>query len=153
MSKKNKPYRAMSRTGNKSSLKVCDTLEQAREYLVTKGSGRIEKRGYKMLYADGHGLERVEYDPPLRLVDWQLVERIGECLVARPDATHGFWIESDYPLRSDWLPKDAFTTLYLDRSMAVAIAIEGVIDQTTEVRVVDLSTGEVIWNSTEEAFD
>lgn len=153
MSKKKKPYRAVVQLGKNSSLKACETLEEAREFLVSKGGGIIEKRSYKMLYADGHGFERVEYDPPLRLDDWQFVERIGKRLIARPDATNGFWIESDYPLYSDWLPKEAFTTIYLNRSMAVATAVEAVTDSTTEVRVVDLSTGEVIWNSREEEFE
>jgi hypothetical protein len=153
MSKKKKPYRAVVQLGKHSSLKACDTIEEARGFLATKGGGVIEKRAYKMLHADGHGLERVEYDPPLRLDDWQFVERIGARLVARPDATFGYWIESDYPLRSDWLPKEAFTTIYQDRSKAIATAVEGVIDQTTEVRVVDLLTGEVIWNSMEEEFE
>ena len=153
MSKKKKPYRAVVRMGKHSSLKVCDTLEEARAFLFASGSGVIEKRAYKMLYADGHGLERVEYDPPLRLDDWQFVERIGKCLVVRPDATHGFWIESDYPLVSNWLPKSAFTTIYDNSIIAVATAIEGVENQNTEVRVVDLSTGKVIWRSTDEEFE
>jgi hypothetical protein len=153
MSKKKKPYRAYVRLGKNSILKACETLEEARAFLESKGGGIIEKRAYKMLHADGHGLGRVEYDPPLRLIDWQFVERIGRRLIARPEANHGFWIESDYPLHSDWLPKEAFTTIYFDRSVAVATAVDAVIDRTTEVRVVDLSTGEVIWNSTEEEFE
>lgn len=153
MSKKKKPYRAYVRLGKNSILKARETLEEARAFLESKGGGIIEKRAYKMLHADGHGLGRVEYDPPLRLIDWQFVERIGRRLIARPEANHGFWIESDYPLHSDWLPKEAFTTIYFDRSVAVATAVDAVIDRTTEVRVVDLSTGEVIWNSTEEEFE
>lgn len=37
-------------------------------------------------------------------------------------------IESKFKLKSDWLPKDAFTKTYNDRIGAVAIAIEGVDD-------------------------
>jgi hypothetical protein len=157
MSKKKKPYRAIACLGKQSSLKACDTLEQARELLEAKCGGVIEKRAYKIMHSSGHGLERVEYDPPLRLNDWQFVERVSssnvQSPVDRPVATHGFWIESYYPLISDWLPKEAFTTIYDNSSSAVATAIEGVEDQNTEVRVVDLSTGEVIWRSTEEEFE
>lgn len=152
MSKK-KPYRAAVKLGKHSNLKACATLEEARDFLANKGSGVIEKRARKILYASGYGLERVEYDPPLRLDEWQFVERIGARLVARPDVTQGFWIESDYPLHSDWLPKEAFTTIYRDKNAAVVTAVEGVEDQTMEVRVIDLSTGEVVWNSTEEEFE
>ena len=157
MSKKKKPYRAIACLGKQSSLKVCDTLEEAREFLASKCGGVIEKRAYKMMHSSVYGLGRVEYDPPLRLDDWQFVERVNSANepnpVDRPAATHGFWIESDYPLVSDWLPKEAFTTIYDNSSSAVVIAIEGVENQNTEVRVVDLSTGEVIWRSTEEEFE
>lgn len=156
MSKKKKPFRAVVCLGKRSCLKVCDTLEQAREFLATKGGGVIEKRAFQMMYSSGHGFGYVEYDPPLKLVDWQFVERVSTNVqkpITRPAATHGFWIESDYPLLSNWLPKEAFTTIYLDRNMAVATAVEGVIDHTTEVRVVDLSTGKIIWNSMEEEFE
>ncbi len=64
-----------------------------------------------------------------------------------------FWSESDYPSLNNWLPKEAFTTVYLDQSMAVATAVTAVINGITEVRVVDLSKGEVIWNSTNEEFE
>ena len=55
-------------------------------------------------------------------------------MIGRPDAAQGFWIESDYPLGSGWLPKSAFTTIYDKQSVAVATAIEGVEDpKTTKV--------------------
>jgi hypothetical protein len=153
VSKKKKPYRAIACLGKQASLKACDTLDQAREFLEAKSGGVIEKRSYKIMHSSGHGLERIEHDPPLRLDDWRFVERIGSFHgsnpVGRPVMTHGFWIESDYPLVSDWLPKEAFTTVYDNSSRAVATAIEGVEDKNTEVRVVDLSTGEVIWRSTD----
>lgn len=146
MSKKKKAFRAVAQLGKQSSLKLCATLEEAREFLAVKGSGVIEIRRYKML---------MEYEPPLRLDDWQFVERVGsKCLIARPDASHGFWIESDYPLKSDWLPNSAFTTIYDNASIAVATAIEAVDDPVSmEVRVVDLSTGDVYWRSSEEEFE
>ena len=157
MSKKKKPYRAIACLGKQTSLKTCDALEQAREFLEAKCGGVIEKRAYKIMHSSGHGLERVEHDPPLRLDGWRFVERVGSFNgnnpVGRPVVTHGFWIESDHPLVSDWLPKEAFTTVYDNSSRAVATAIEGVEDENTEVRVVDLSSGEVIWRSTEEEFE
>lgn len=63
-------------------------------------------------------------------------------------------IESDYPLNSDFVPKEYFKKIYTDRSAAVATAIEGVYDPSEqEVRVVCVETGDVIWRSTEEEFD
>lgn len=154
MSKKKKPYRAVVQMGKHPILKTCETIEEARTFLAGKGGGVIEKRHYKMLHADGHGLGRIEYNPPLRLVDWQFVERVGSFLIPRPDATHGFWIESEHPLSSSWLPKSAFTTIYDNQSTAVATAIEGAEDPSTmEVRVVDLSSGAVVWRSTEEEYE
>jgi hypothetical protein len=65
-----------------------------------------------------------------------------------------FRIESDLKLESDWMPAEAFTRIYSDRSWAVATAIEGVEDpETEEVRVIDVSTGEVVWRSTEEKYE
>ena len=43
--------------------------------------------------------------------------------------------------------------IYRDKNAAVVTAVEGVEDQTMEVRAIDLSTGEVVWNSTEEEFE
>jgi hypothetical protein len=63
-------------------------------------------------------------------------------------------VESDVPPSSDWLPRDAFSTIYADQSWAVATAIEGVDDPAVEeVRVVDVSTGAVVWRSTDEEYD
>ena len=63
-------------------------------------------------------------------------------------------IESDVKLSSDWLPAEAFTTVYASCSAAVATAIEGVDDPAeVEVRVVDAATGQVVWRSTEEEFE
>lgn len=65
-----------------------------------------------------------------------------------------FRIESDYPLESDWMPKEAFTCIYTDLSAAMVTAMEGVEDPgTEEVRVVDASTGAVVWRSTEEQYE
>lgn len=65
-----------------------------------------------------------------------------------------FKIESDVPLTSDWLPAGAFTCIYTDRSMAIATAIAGVEERVTkEVRVIDVSMGEVVWRSTDEEYD
>ena len=63
-------------------------------------------------------------------------------------------IEADSTLESDWLPSEAFTRYYEDRASAVAIAIEGVEDpDETEVRVVCVETGEVVWRSTDASYD
>lgn len=63
-------------------------------------------------------------------------------------------IESDFPLESDWLPKKAFKQHYDSMSSAVAIAIEGVEDpKETEVRVVCVETGLVVWRSTDEEYE
>jgi hypothetical protein len=63
-------------------------------------------------------------------------------------------IESDVELSSDWLPREAFATVYASRSVAVATAIEGVDDPAeVEVRVVDAATGQVVRRSTEEEFE
>jgi hypothetical protein len=63
-------------------------------------------------------------------------------------------IESDVELSSDWLPPEAFTTVYASQSSAVATAIEGVDDPAeVEVRVVDATTGQVVWRSTEDEFE
>ena len=63
-------------------------------------------------------------------------------------------IESDFPLSSDWMPADAFTQLYSDQAAAEATAIEGVDDPAeTEVRVICVETGEVVWVSTSEQYE
>jgi hypothetical protein len=63
-------------------------------------------------------------------------------------------IESDVELSSDWLPPDAFTTVYASQPAAVATAIEGVDDPALdEVRVVDARTGQVVWRSTQQEFE
>lgn len=68
------------------------------------------------------------------------------------DVKHGFKIESDHALASDILPKDAFTSIYDDKDVAIAAAIEGVSEpDKQEVRVVELATGGVVWRSTEVA--
>ena len=68
--------------------------------------------------------------------------------------SQGFRIESKFALESDWLPKSVFTVIYPDSSTAVATAIEGVEDpQEQEVCVVDISTGKVVWRSTEEDYE
>lgn len=63
-------------------------------------------------------------------------------------------IESDVELSSDWLPPEAFATVYASQPAAVATAIEGVDDPAeVEVRVVDATTGQVVWRSKEEEFE
>jgi hypothetical protein len=63
-------------------------------------------------------------------------------------------IESDVPLSSDILPAGEFTRVHTDRAWAVATAIEGVDDpKETEVRVVCVETGEVVWRSTEQEYE
>ena len=63
-------------------------------------------------------------------------------------------IESDFPLESDWLPAEVFTRHYEDVSAAVATAIEGVEDpEETEVRVVCVETGAIVWRSTDEKYE
>ena len=136
-------------------MKACATLDEAREFLATHGSGTIEKRAYKLLRHSGYGLERVEYDPPFRIDDWQFVERVDLTETPSDNAgvMQGFKIESDYPLASDWLPAIAFTKIYPSSSAAIVVAIEGVDDpEDYEVRVVDMATSKVVWRSTEEEF-
>lgn len=68
--------------------------------------------------------------------------------------SQGFRIESKCTLASDWLPESAFTAIYGERSTALATAIDGVDDpQEQEVCVVGISTGEVVWRSTEADFE
>jgi hypothetical protein len=63
-------------------------------------------------------------------------------------------IDSDVELSSDWLPVAAFNVEYDSRSVAVATAIEGVDDPSVdEVRVVEVSSGVVVWRSTDEEFE
>jgi hypothetical protein len=65
-----------------------------------------------------------------------------------------FRVESDLRLESDWMPPEAFTMVYSSSAAAVATAIEGVEDPATEeVRVIDTSTGEVVWRSTEHEYE
>lgn len=134
-------------------MKVCATLDEARGFLAVHGSGTIEKRAYKLLHHSGYGFERVEYDPPIRIDDWQFVERVDlpKIPTDNTEVKQGFKIESDYPLASDWLPAIAFTSLYPTSSAAIVVAIEGVDDpEDYEVRVVDMATGKVVWRSTEK---
>lgn len=66
----------------------------------------------------------------------------------------GYRIDSDYPLKSDWLPKEVFARHYEERSEAITIAIEGVDDpEEREVRVICVETGEVVWRSSEEEYE
>ncbi len=92
-------------------MKFFATIDEARAFLAKQGSGTIEKRTRRLLHGSGHGLERVEYDQPLRITDWRFVERVES--TEKPSdnagAMRGFRIESDYPLNSDWLPESAFT--------------------------------------------
>jgi len=64
-------------------------------------------------------------------------------------------IESGFPLSleaSDWLPPHAFVMEH--PSQAAATAIEGVDDPAEqEVRVICVETGEVVWRSTDEAYE
>ena len=69
-------------------------------------------------------------------------------------STTGFKIESDFDLKSDWLTDQAFKRIYFDFSSAVATAIEGVYDPAEqEVRVIDIATGVVVWQSTDEEYE
>ncbi|MDI9915792.1 hypothetical protein [Rhodococcus sp. IEGM 1379] len=66
----------------------------------------------------------------------------------------GYRIESDAPLTSDWRPLGVFDQLYDDIEAAIPIAIEGVDEPgITEVRVVDVKTGDVVWRSTDEEYE
>jgi len=66
----------------------------------------------------------------------------------------GYKIESEHKLSSDFLPDYMFTKIHEDLSGAVATAIEGVDDpKSQEVKVIDLDTGEVVFNSTEEDYE
>jgi hypothetical protein len=68
--------------------------------------------------------------------------------------TSQYRIESDVALSSDWLPAGVFERTYTDLSWAIATAIEGVDDPAVEeVRVVEVSTGAVVWRSTDEEYD
>jgi hypothetical protein len=70
------------------------------------------------------------------------------------DVGSGYRIESDLALSSDWLPPDAFSRIYEDCAVAVAMAIEGVDDPAIqEARVVDVATGTVVWRSTEDEYE
>jgi hypothetical protein len=70
------------------------------------------------------------------------------------DVGSGYRIESDLALSSDWLPPDAFSRIYEDCAVAVAMAIEGVDDPAIqEARVVDVAMGTVVWRSTEDEYE
>lgn len=43
------------------------TFEEAKAWLDEQGGGTIKKRNAKVIYASGYGLERVEFNPPLRV--------------------------------------------------------------------------------------
>lgn len=63
-------------------------------------------------------------------------------------------IESNFELKSDWLPQDMFAHHFDDESDAIATAIEGVADPATqEVRVVCVETKEVVWRSTDHEYE
>ncbi len=72
MSKK-KPFRAHTPSGEGHCMKAGDTVEQARDFLLAPGGGIIEKRTVKRLFQAGYGLGRVEFDPPLKVGDRQLL--------------------------------------------------------------------------------
>lgn len=63
-------------------------------------------------------------------------------------------LESQYALKSDWLPDKAFTRTFLDIADAISTAIEGTEDPLEcPVRVVCVETGEVVWDSAKEKFE
>jgi len=63
-------------------------------------------------------------------------------------------IESDFPLKSDWLPPHALVMEHPSQAAAVATAIEGVDDPAEqEGRVICVGTGEVVWRSPDEEHE
>ncbi|NMM09990.1 MAG: hypothetical protein HHJ16_06930 [Polaromonas sp.] len=57
-------------------------------------------------------------------------------------------IESRYPLMGSLLPPSTFKQLYVDRSLAVAVAVKSVADPTRqEVRVVHIPSGEIVFRT------
>jgi hypothetical protein len=63
-------------------------------------------------------------------------------------------LKSEYKLESDWLPSSEFFRTFEHRSEAVATAIEGVDDPAgQQVLVVDVETGEIVWDSTLEKYE
>ena len=57
-------------------------------------------------------------------------------------------IEREQALQGSLLPPDSFDELYVDRSLAVAMAIKSVQDPSREqVSVVHIATGEVVFTT------
>ena len=58
-------------------------------------------------------------------------------------------IESSLPVFGSLLPPTAFSQLYADRSLAVAVAVKSVSDPTRQpVRVVHVPSGEIVFDTT-----
>jgi hypothetical protein len=60
---------------------------------------------------------------------------------------------SEYKLESDWLPTSEFSRIFDCQAGAIATAIEGVDDpEEQQVLVIDIDTGETVWDSTQESY-
>lgn len=63
--------------------------------------------------------------------------------------TAQYRIESKYPLRGSLLPQPNLNRLYVDYSLAVAVAVKSVADPTRqEVCVVHVPSGEIVFRTT-----
>jgi hypothetical protein len=68
MSKTKRPYFCQTdATGAAHKSKYFADIDEAREWLREHGGGTIKKKNAGVIRASGHGLGRVEFDPPLRV--------------------------------------------------------------------------------------
>ena len=65
-------------------------------------------------------------------------------------AVDQYRIESGIALKGSLLPSSNFQHLYTNPSLAVAVAVKSMSDPTQEVRVVQVSSGEIIFRTTAE---
>lgn len=57
-------------------------------------------------------------------------------------------IESKEPLTGNLIPPSMLKRLYVDPSLAVAVAVKSVVDPTRQrVRVVDVDSGEIVFDT------
>ncbi len=64
-------------------------------------------------------------------------------------ASGQYRIESRSPLMGSLLPPALFKQMYVDRSLAVAVAVKSVADPTCQqVKVVHVPTGEIVFETT-----
>lgn len=74
--KNKRQFRASTPCGEGHRMKLCESLEEAREFLKSHGNGIIEKKQIRMVTSLGYGLGRIEYDKPWSLNEWNFLEKV-----------------------------------------------------------------------------